>query len=113
MPRRLRCAWADGGRPAQNPGHHTAPGRVPQGLSRSRDAVSPTYHRAPMSPIPTPPRLVIFDLDGVIYRGPDAVPGAVSLVAHLHDAGIGVRFATNNSMVARTGYVERLGSPGI
>jgi phosphoglycolate/pyridoxal phosphate phosphatase family enzyme len=66
-----------------------------------------------MSPLPQPLRLVVFDLDGVIYRGTEPVPGAVELVRYLHDAGIGVRFATNNSMVARAGYVERLRSMGI
>ena len=56
---------------------------------------------------------MIFDLDGVVYRGAEPVPGAADLVAWLHDAGVAVRFATNNSMVAREGYVERLGAMGI
>ena len=58
-------------------------------------------------------RLVIFDLDGVIYRGDEPIPGAPELVAWLHSLGVGVRFATNNSMVTRAGYVERLGRMGI
>lgn len=58
-------------------------------------------------------RLVIFDLDGVIYRGTQPVAGATELVAWLHEAGVAVRFATNNSTVARAGYVERLGAMGI
>ena len=58
-------------------------------------------------------RLVIFDLDGVIYRGDEPVPGARELVAWLHERGAVVRFATNNSMVTRAGYVERLGRMGI
>ncbi len=58
-------------------------------------------------------RLVIFDLDGVIYRGDEPIPGARELVAWLHARGIGVRFATNNSMVTRTGYVTRLRRMGI
>lgn len=66
-----------------------------------------------MAALPPRIRLVIFDLDGVIYRGSEPVPGAGELVAWLHEAGVAVRFATNNSMVARTGYVERLGSMGI
>jgi HAD superfamily hydrolase (TIGR01450 family) len=66
-----------------------------------------------MSGLPDRVRLVIFDLDGVIYRGTEPVPGARELVDHLHAAGVGVRFATNNSMVARSGYVERLGAMGI
>jgi 4-nitrophenyl phosphatase len=66
-----------------------------------------------MEPLPSIVRLVIFDLDGVIYRGTEAVPGAADLVGWLHERGVLVRFATNNSMVARPGYVERLGSMGI
>lgn len=54
------------------------------------------------------PRLVIFDLDGVVYRGDVPVPGAVELVARLHAAGIGVRFATNNSLATRADYVDTL-----
>jgi 4-nitrophenyl phosphatase len=63
--------------------------------------------------LPPRVRLVIFDLDGVVYRGAEPVPGAADLVAWLHEAGVAVRFATNNSMVAREGYVERLGAMGI
>lgn len=66
-----------------------------------------------MSNLPERARLVIFDLDGVVYRGHEPVPGARELVALLHERGVAVRFATNNSMVARAGYVERLGAMGI
>ena len=66
-----------------------------------------------MSRLPDRLRLVIFDLDGVIYRGTEPIPGARELIDHLHAASVAVRFATNNSMVARSGYVERLGTMGI
>lgn len=66
-----------------------------------------------MDPLPDRVRLVIFDLDGVVYRGEEAVVGASELVAWLHAADVTVRFATNNSMVERAGYVERLASLGI
>ncbi len=66
-----------------------------------------------MSDLPDRVRLVIFDLDGVVYRGNVPIPGARELVDYLHAAGVAVRFATNNSMVARAGYVERLGAMGI
>ena len=58
-------------------------------------------------------RLVIFDLDGVIYRGRQPVPGAAELVAGLRKAGLLVRFATNNSMATRAMYVPRLVEMGI
>ena len=53
------------------------------------------------------------DLDGVVYRGAATVPGAADLVAELHDSGIGVRYATNNSMATREAYVARLAGHGI
>jgi 4-nitrophenyl phosphatase len=62
---------------------------------------------------PVAARLVIFDLDGVVYRGEQAVPGAAELIAALRASGRLVRFATNNSMVARPDYVARLGTHGI
>lgn len=58
-------------------------------------------------------RLVIFDLDGVIYRGTEPMAGARELVAALHVAGTLVRFATNNSMATRDAYVARLVGMGI
>ncbi len=66
-----------------------------------------------MDPLPARVRLVIFDLDGVVYRGTEPIAGAADLVAWLHERGVAVRFATNNSMVARAGYVERLRAMGI
>jgi 4-nitrophenyl phosphatase len=66
-----------------------------------------------MTALPDRVRLVIFDLDGVVYRGREPVPGARELVDWLHGRGVAVRFATNNSMVAREGYVTRLGEMGI
>jgi 4-nitrophenyl phosphatase len=54
------------------------------------------------------PKLVVFDLDGVVYRGAQAVPQAASLVAALRRSGCQVRFATNNSMATRQAYADRL-----
>jgi len=59
------------------------------------------------------PRLVILDLDGVVYRGAQPVAGAAPLIAALHERGVVVRFATNNSMATRAAYVDRLGGMGI
>jgi 4-nitrophenyl phosphatase len=60
-----------------------------------------------------PLRLVIFDLDGVIYRGRQPGPGAAALVAMLRERGLLVRFATNNSMATRAMYVPRLVEMGV
>jgi phosphoglycolate/pyridoxal phosphate phosphatase family enzyme len=66
-----------------------------------------------MNGLPERVRLVIFDLDGVIYRGSEPIPGAPQLVDFLHRAGVTVRFATNNSMATRRQYVKRLAAMGI
>ena len=66
-----------------------------------------------MAALPAHVRLVIFDLDGVVYRGREPVPGAAELAGWLHERGVAVRFATNNSTVSRAGYVERLAGMGI
>ena len=58
-------------------------------------------------------RLVILDLDGIVYRGDRPVEGAVELVGRLHAAGLLVRYATNNSMSTRSAYAERLRTMGI
>ncbi|MFN2483619.1 MAG: HAD-IIA family hydrolase [Candidatus Limnocylindria bacterium] len=66
-----------------------------------------------MPPQPATLRLVIFDLDGVVYRGNRPIPGAVELTASLRSAGCLVRYATNNSTVTRDDYAARLGAMGI
>ena len=43
---------------------------------------------------------LLFDLDGVLYRGDDPVPGAAEVLQRLRAAGATIRFLTNNS--ART-----------
>lgn len=58
-------------------------------------------------------RLVILDLDGVVYRGERAVDGAAAAVEALESAGMAVRYATNNSTVDRAAYVGRLAALGI
>ncbi|MDQ3880517.1 MAG: hypothetical protein M3295_05555, partial [Chloroflexota bacterium] len=60
-----------------------------------------------------PARLVIFDLDGVIYRGSHPIRGAADLTRQLRSAGCLVRYATNNSTVTRADYAARLAGMGI
>jgi len=56
---------------------------------------------------------VVFDLDGVIYRGRSVLPHAVETVAWLHDQGYRVYFMTNNSGLTRSQYADRLRGMGI
>ena len=56
-------------------------------------------------PAPDRPEPWALDLDGVLWRGPDPVPGSAAAVARLRQAGHPVVFVTNSS--ARTvGQVE-------
>lgn len=53
------------------------------------------------------------DLDGVVWRGEDPVPGAAGAVARLRAAGLRVAFITNNSSGRVGDYVEKLARMGI
>ncbi len=57
--------------------------------------------------------LVIFDLDGVIYRDKEPMPYAATGVKRLRDEGVVVRFLSNNSSVSRHTFAQRLQNMGI
>jgi len=42
-------------------------------------------------------RGIILDLDGTVYRGAEAVPGAAGFIRAMHARGIAVRFVTNRA----------------
>jgi 4-nitrophenyl phosphatase len=52
--------------------------------------------------------LLLVDLDGVVYRGNDPVPGVAALLMDRANAGDDVVYVTNNSMHYRADYVRRL-----
>jgi HAD superfamily hydrolase (TIGR01450 family) len=52
--------------------------------------------------------LLLVDLDGVLYRGADPVPGVAAVLAARAVAGDVVVYVTNNSMHYRADYVRRL-----
>jgi len=56
---------------------------------------------------------LIFDLDGVIWRGQSPIPGAAEAVERLRAAGVRPMFATNNSSRPPAHFAERLGKMGI
>lgn len=57
-------------------------------------------------------RTVVFDLDGVVYRGERIIPGVPAAVARLQRRAK-VLFLTNNSTRSRADYVRHLASFGI
>ncbi|MDR1450346.1 MAG: HAD-IIA family hydrolase [Propionibacteriaceae bacterium] len=54
-----------------------------------------------------------FDLDGVLYRGPAAVPGAAETLAVLRRSGIRTGFVTNNAQRSPAAVAEHLNRIGI
>jgi HAD superfamily hydrolase (TIGR01450 family) len=56
--------------------------------------------------------ILLVDLDGVVYRGADPVPGVAAVLAARAAAGDDVVYVTNNSMHYRADYVTRLTSMG-
>lgn len=56
--------------------------------------------------------LLLVDLDGVVYRGADPVPGVAAILAARAAAGDDIVYVTNNSMHYRLDYVARLTDMG-
>lgn len=56
---------------------------------------------------------LIFDLDGVIWRGEAPVPGASDSLARLRASGVRCLFATNNSSRVASFYAQKLAAMGI
>jgi 4-nitrophenyl phosphatase len=56
--------------------------------------------------------LLLVDLDGVVYRGSEPVPGVAALLAARAARGDDVVYVTNNSMHYRAEYVTRLTAMG-
>ena len=56
---------------------------------------------------------VLFDLDGTLYRGDTALPGASDFVRACRDAGLKVAFGTNNALLERDRIAARLQGMGI
>jgi len=58
-------------------------------------------------------RVVLFDLDGVLYVGGAALPGAAETVAACRAAGAAVFFVTNNSYLPAAAVAVRLQALGV
>jgi len=56
--------------------------------------------------------LLLVDLDGVVYRGADPVPGVAAVLADRVARGDDVVYVTNNSMHYRADYQARLSAMG-
>jgi phospholysine phosphohistidine inorganic pyrophosphate phosphatase len=59
-------------------------------------------------PGPTPPVAYLLDLDGTLYAGGAAVPGAPETLQRLRQAGVPFRLVTNTTSRSRAILVERM-----
>lgn len=57
--------------------------------------------------------LAVLDLDGVVYVGPDAVPGAAESLAKARAAGMAMAFVTNNASRPPQSVVDHLVRLGV
>ena len=62
--------------------------------------------------MPSPGLLLLVDLDGVLYRGSEPVPGVADVLADRAAKGDDVVYVTNNSMWYRAEYVDRIAGMG-
>jgi len=58
-------------------------------------------------------RLVVFDMDGVLFLGNTPLPAAPPTVSRLKQSGSIIRYLTNNSTQTRQFYADKLGGFGI
>lgn len=57
--------------------------------------------------------LAMLDLDGVVYIGPEAVPGAAAHIAAARSAGMRIAFVTNNASRSPETVARHLGDLGV
>jgi HAD superfamily hydrolase (TIGR01450 family) len=57
--------------------------------------------------------ILLVDLDGVVYVGPDAVPGAAESLARARAAGLRTRYVTNNAARTPSSVAEHLRELGV
>ena len=56
---------------------------------------------------------VLFDLDGVVYHGPEPIPGAVEGIGFLHENSIPVNYVTNNATRTAEVVADHISELGI
>jgi HAD superfamily hydrolase (TIGR01450 family) len=67
----------------------------------------------PIAPLLAPYDNVLIDLDGCVWVGGEATPGAADAIAAVRAAGKALAFVTNNSRLSPEEYVRKLWSLGI
>jgi glycerol-1-phosphatase len=89
------------------------PGRATR-VGPAADATGPTVLTAGDRALVADYDVALLDLDGVVYTGPDAVPGAAAALDRARELGMRLAFVTNNasrSPSAVAAQLTRLGVP--
>ncbi|MFM9059041.1 MAG: HAD-IIA family hydrolase [Planctomycetaceae bacterium] len=73
----------------------------------------PAYAPDSVTFAPTAAHGFLIDMDGVIYRGSELIPGADRFIAELHERRLPFLFLTNNSQRTRRDVVTKLRRLGI
>ncbi|SDT00003.1 Haloacid Dehalogenase Superfamily Class (subfamily) IIA [Brevibacterium sandarakinum] len=81
-------------------------------MTPTANAASPVDRRAPEKS-GAPIDCVLFDLDGVVYHGPDPISGAVEGIAWLHEQSIPVNYVTNNATRTAEVVADHISTLGI
>ena len=81
-------------------------------MTSAANATSPVDRRAPQQ-TGAAIDCVLFDLDGVVYHGPDPVPGAVEGISCLHRRSIPVNYVTNNATRTAEAVADHISTLGI
>lgn len=62
--------------------------------------------------MPRLPQLIMLDLDGTLYVGNHAIPGAINCIAQLRERGIALRFLTNTTTKSQSELVAQMRALG-
>lgn len=93
--------------PLRKPGHRWIEPR--RRFDSTRQRKGPQDQGDPLANV----RGVLFDLDGVVYRGEEVISGAPELFAYLAETGRTVGAVTNNALKTGEEYSQKLASMGI
>ena len=89
------------------------PANGPAGATSVEVSVSPTSLSVSREPLQRAHDLLLLDLDGVVYVGGEAVPGAAEALEAARAAGSRVAFVTNNASRSAAMVAEHLTSLGV
>jgi glycerol-1-phosphatase len=83
------------------------------GTAPAADAATTALLEPGQRPPATEYDVGLLDLDGVVYSGPEAIPGAVQALAAAREAGLRLAFVTNNASRSPSAVAEQLTRLGV